>query len=539
MNLNLINIVSANQQKSSSLQVEDKSPDSSVFLSLLNMFQGNEDQSDVEVSNPKEPHQLKNESNKSSFIPDISQNFTIMFGEDISLPEEQIAQEEAVSIKNPEEVIKGIKDSYHTAHTNESEEYKKTSKIKISDLSNLPLREQLKLENSISEAESVPSVKLENTVSEPKPITEIKSEINVSEPKPIPNMKSEIAFLVNDIIKNDLVNDEDVHVSETFSRTEANKIVHNIGESINNPPRKLLSFSDSSAVETTQQKEEVINSISNYANEVDIGSSNDEVAKANYIDTKLPANNLQIMSATSASTPVIQTAQIIQNSEYVKLVPSKFLKNIDDLNDSRLSNPQEIAFKDDFKSSVEPLVKGFDAVAFEREEVEFNQQSFQLAESLQVKMSDKFAAKLYEARQLESFKGSDNVPQQITVNLMKSLDNGHKEMTFKLSPAELGEVNIKFESNDSGITKITILTEKFTTFDSLSKSVQQIENILTQNGFKQEGLTIDVGLKENSPEKNFQQNNNDQRFAYNEEADTEVEVINFRPSHEGLLNIMV
>lgn len=341
----------------------------------------------------------------------------------------------------------------------------------------------------------------------------------------------QLAFLMNDISK-------DVKIAESIPqtplRTETPKLEEKPIEEVTREPEIKLSTKTQAPLIATHEipkaPKRLITTAKGVPEKVE---SKAEEVKVEIPQVVAPAQKLE--AAIVNTTTVQNNIELINSNpttiEFVKLVPHKVITE---------EKPVELTSKPllvptDFEKFVEPLVMSYEAVEVATT-TEQPIEQFAVLPSKTPELPIAPAIKEYiptiKQQTLEH-----SVPQQISVNLMKSIENGKESMTFKLQPADLGEVDIKFQTTKEGVTQVSILSDKFTTFDSISRSVQQIENILHQSGFKSENLSIDVGLKEHSHQQQGKQQNEFASFEKGEQLGAEI--ISFKPKHDGLLNIVI
>lgn len=380
----------------------------------------------------------------------------------------------------------------------------------LQESSPLPVQKEVTISTTLNPK----PVTLNNTIGEE--ISESSEPVEVNHP-----VNVQLAFLMNDVSK-------DVKIAESAPKAEDINLEEKpIEELAKNPEIKLSTKTQQAPLIATNEipkpPKRLITAI----------KGNAPIEKPEEVKTDLPqtaispkieATVLPIAQAQNTSEINIKPTTI----EFVKLVPHKVITE---------EKPIELASKPlvaptDFEKFVEPLVMSYEApVTAESPTEPIAVIPTKIQESPIIPAIKEYVP-LSKPQQTEH-----SVPQQISVNLMKSIENGKESMTFKLQPADLGEVDIKFQTTKEGITQVSILSDKFTTFDSISRSVQQIENILHQSGFKSESLSIDVGLKEHSHQQQGKQQN--EFVAFNNEEQFSAEIINFKPKYDGLLNIVI
>jgi hypothetical protein len=154
----------------------------------------------------------------------------------------------------------------------------------------------------------------------------------------------------------------------------------------------------------------------------------------------------------------------------------------------------------------------------ERKGVEFNQEKdvFQINN---LKPNDLYAEKaniykiynesVVKSQELKDTHKSLELDRQISVSIISLKNQNVKELNVRLYPEELGRVDIKMETDSKGFTNIHILSDKFTTFDILNRSANQIQNILSESGFNSDNSSLNFGMnKQHSGEQRNQNFNN-------------------------------
>lgn len=387
-----------------------------------------------------------------------------------------------------------------------------------------------------------PNVQEEVTISTPltlKPVTlnntigeEVVESFDAPEVKQPVNMQ--LAFLMNDVSKDVKIAE---NVPQVAPKAELSKLEEEPIEEIAIKPEIKLSSKSQAPLIATQ---ELPKAPKRLITTTKGGIESEKVADVK-IDAPQNVDSIQIampQKIEAVMQPIAQTQNMNElnsnptNIEFVKLVPHKVITKESSI--ELTSKPLLIA-PNDFEKFVEPLVMSYEAAeAIVIADKPVEPIAIMPSKTLELPVSPAIKEYVPIAKQQTL---EHSVPQQISVNLMKSIENGKESMTFKLQPADLGEVDIKFQTTKDGATQVSILSDKFTTFDSISRSVQQIESILHQSGFKSENLSIDVGLKEHNQQQHGKQNN--EFVAFNNDEQFSAEIINFKPKHDGLLNIVI
>lgn len=97
--------------------------------------------------------------------------------------------------------------------------------------------------------------------------------------------------------------------------------------------------------------------------------------------------------------------------------------------------------------------------------------------------------------------------EQVMSKLVPYVQNKNTDsIKIALHPAELGGIEISFDFSDSKQTKVDILTEKFMTYDLLSRNIKEIEEQL-QGNIKSENGSLNFGLKNDNQESNENRQN--------------------------------
>lgn len=95
--------------------------------------------------------------------------------------------------------------------------------------------------------------------------------------------------------------------------------------------------------------------------------------------------------------------------------------------------------------------------------------------------------------------GKENL-NKINLSLRSISKSSKKEIIkIELNPKDLGSLLISFEKDkETGLSKVTFATEKFTTLDLLAKSSQEIQKIISDSGIKLDDSSLKFEMQNNS-----------------------------------------
>ena len=208
---------------------------------------------------------------------------------------------------------------------------------------------------------------------------------------------------------------------------------------------------------------------------------------------------------------IMQNEKIIPNNSLKKVGPSEVSYGIESkANDNFESLRQKFFSKNLDEESAKYLES--DAADINNNEegmqkiskdlsTEKNLESFKLAfdnEVLSSRGDKKFDLDMNPRRDLKDL-GENNI-SKIHLSL-KSISKSSKKEVIKieLNPKDLGSLQIEFEKDkETGVSKVTFSAEKFTTFDLLSRSTQEIQKIISDSGIKVDDSSLKFEMQNNS-----------------------------------------
>ena len=132
--------------------------------------------------------------------------------------------------------------------------------------------------------------------------------------------------------------------------------------------------------------------------------------------------------------------------------------------------------------------------------------------SLQAPMSNvSFKAKTDGSAATNAPAAKPNVPtndlvDQIKVNIAKAAKSGLEKVTVTLKPKELGNIQVSLEIGDDGELKATIIASRASTLDMLQKDSSSLQKALSDAGFKLNDNSLNFSYR-------GEQQNNAQQFA--------------------------
>ncbi|MBF0118093.1 MAG: flagellar hook-length control protein FliK [Desulfobacterales bacterium] len=135
---------------------------------------------------------------------------------------------------------------------------------------------------------------------------------------------------------------------------------------------------------------------------------------------------------------------------------------------------------------------------------------------------------------------------QVSRQIVKSVQNGEGEISLNVKPPELGRLQMSINNTSEGL-KITITTEQTTTKDMLTANIAELKNTLSEQGFKVEQVDIKLSYNFNesmpNPRQDSKKSNkrNNSRFNFDgskeiESIDNEVPVNNIK--RDSMLNLV-
>lgn len=92
---------------------------------------------------------------------------------------------------------------------------------------------------------------------------------------------------------------------------------------------------------------------------------------------------------------------------------------------------------------------------------------------------------------------AQQVGQQFNMQVSKAVQNGQKEFTVRLDPAELGRVQVKMSFGKDGSVQTRVLVERAETLELLQKDTKALERAIASGGNKIDG-GIQFGLDSNN-----------------------------------------
>lgn len=92
---------------------------------------------------------------------------------------------------------------------------------------------------------------------------------------------------------------------------------------------------------------------------------------------------------------------------------------------------------------------------------------------------------------------AQQVGQQFNMQVSKAVQNGQKEFTVRLDPAELGRVQVKLSFGKDGSVQTRVLVERAETLELLQKDTKALERAIASGGNKIDG-GIQFGLDSNN-----------------------------------------
>lgn len=87
------------------------------------------------------------------------------------------------------------------------------------------------------------------------------------------------------------------------------------------------------------------------------------------------------------------------------------------------------------------------------------------------------------------------VADQISVQMNKAISEGRDRFTVKLSPAELGRIEIKIDMASDGRVTASFHVDQPATFDLLQRDQRGLERMLSDAGLKTDGSSINFNLR--------------------------------------------
>ncbi|NWH07939.1 MAG: flagellar hook-length control protein FliK [Alphaproteobacteria bacterium] len=136
-----------------------------------------------------------------------------------------------------------------------------------------------------------------------------------------------------------------------------------------------------------------------------------------------------------------------------------------------------------------------------------------------------------------------NAPQQIAhiaVHIAKNAKAGNAEFKIRLSPEELGSIDVKLEMSQDGRLRASLMVERPETLDLLTRDAKSLEQSLRQSGLDLSGSDLNFSLKEERSEGQERQSPFARAMAMKEEvAEAAIESTpQYQPSR-SLLDIRV
>lgn len=125
---------------------------------------------------------------------------------------------------------------------------------------------------------------------------------------------------------------------------------------------------------------------------------------------------------------------------------------------------------------------------------------------------------------------ADKVVDQVQYQVTKAFDGNNESIRFTLSPQNLGEVEIRFDTEQkNGHTNISVLAERYGTMNILDQITSQIETSLIDSGFKPENFTLNFGMQDSGKgQEKFMQ-------AQSQATHNEPEIVNYITNYSGYL----
>jgi flagellar hook-length control protein FliK len=119
----------------------------------------------------------------------------------------------------------------------------------------------------------------------------------------------------------------------------------------------------------------------------------------------------------------------------------------------------------------------------------------QLPLHTQAAHTPKAAASTFNLHLQEAGTAQASVTDQVSVHLTRALNEGHDRFTVKLSPAELGRIEIRIDMGSDGKVNASFQVDQPATLDLLQKDQKGLERLLTDAGLKADSGSLNFNLR--------------------------------------------